>query len=245
VKPALSLIFLAGAYEFQWPVTIPMAAAATELHLLAVSVTKMCKKCGGPLEARRRAVNLSLVFFWFADGAPYGGAPAYGYSAPPAFPVSYGAVTNPRAAQLFMAVDTDRSGSVTAKELQVALSSGGYVFNSRAVKKMIAIFDVDSSGTLSYAEFEKLLETLQQWTTLFNSADRDRSGKLSNSEVKNCLRGLGFNLPEVTLDKMMSSVDDDGEMAEATLQRVYSGFPAFLHARLHGFFFCSFRLPRL
>lgn len=73
----------------------------------------------------------------------------------------------------------------------------------------IAIFDFDGNGTLSYPEFEKLLETLAQWTQLFQSADKDRSGKLSNLEVKNCLRGLGFNLPEGTLDKMMASVDDD------------------------------------
>jgi len=35
------------------------------------------------------------------------------------------------------------------------------------------------SGTLSYPEFERLLATLEQWTNLFQSADKDRSGKLS------------------------------------------------------------------
>lgn len=41
------------------------------------------------------------------------------------------------------------------------------------------------------------------------SADRDRSGKLSGAEVRGCLKSLGFNLPDATLDKVWKSVDDD------------------------------------
>lgn len=111
---------------------------------------------------------------------------------------------------LFAAVDTDRSGAINAKELQAALSSGGFVFNPRTCKMCIRMFDFDGNGTLSFHEFERLLATLQQWTALFQAADRDRSGKLSGPEVKKLLFDLGFtSLPDSTLEKVWRAYDDD------------------------------------
>jgi hypothetical protein len=40
----------------------------------------------------------------------------------------------------------DRSGSVSPRELQMALGSGGMTFNPRCIKMMIKMFDLDGSA---------------------------------------------------------------------------------------------------
>jgi hypothetical protein len=84
-------------------------------------------------------------------GAPppaggYGAPAPPGYAARPTFNYQQPMVQNPRAFALFQSVDSDRSGSVSARELQTALSSGGMVFNPRAIKTMIRMFDLDNSA---------------------------------------------------------------------------------------------------
>jgi len=94
----------------------------------------------------------------YAAAPPGYGAPPAGYGAPPAAPAApaYGArpafsyagytPANPRAWALFTAVDMDRSGSVSPRELQMALGSGGMTFNPRCIKMMIKMFDLDGSA---------------------------------------------------------------------------------------------------
>lgn len=54
---------------------------------------------------------------------------------------------NPAAWALFTAVDVDRSGSISEKELQVALSNGGWTtFSPRTTRVLIRMFDADRSG---------------------------------------------------------------------------------------------------
>jgi len=66
-----------------------------------------------------------------------------------------------------------------------------------------------AAGTLGYPEFERLMGTLDSWRRIFETADRDRSGKLSVPEVIASIRTLGFALPEDTMVTMMMSYDDD------------------------------------
>ena len=48
--------------------------------------------------------------------------------------------------QFFYAVDTDKSGHITAEELHKALSLGGSNFSIDVVNKLLSIFDNDRSG---------------------------------------------------------------------------------------------------
>lgn len=64
----------------------------------------------------------------------------------------------------FSQVDKDRSGKINATELQCALINGkGQPFSDKACNLMIGMFDVDRSGTIDVAEFEKLFNYVNQW----------------------------------------------------------------------------------
>jgi len=77
---------------------------------------------------------------------------------------------------LFGAVDSDRSGQVSWKELQAALSSGGYtMFSQRTARLLVRLFDSDRSGQIGFSEFTQLWGYLSAWSGHFQAHDTDRS----------------------------------------------------------------------
>ncbi|KAJ3761137.1 hypothetical protein EV360DRAFT_93200 [Lentinula raphanica] len=91
----------------------------------------------------------------------------------------------------FTGVDTDRSGSITANELQQALVNE---FDLDTVKMLMSIFDVDRSGTINYNEFAGLWKYIQDWQNVFRHFDRDHSGTIEGHELAEALRSFGYNL---------------------------------------------------
>lgn len=76
-------------------------------------------------------------------------------------------------------VDRDRSGYISAEELQMALSNGTWnPFNLQTVKLMIGMFDRQGRGTVSFEEFGNLWKYVVDWQNCFKSFDRDNSGSL-------------------------------------------------------------------
>ncbi|KIK63620.1 hypothetical protein GYMLUDRAFT_241543 [Collybiopsis luxurians FD-317 M1] len=95
----------------------------------------------------------------------------------------------------FSGVDTDRSGSITANELQQALVNGNWTkFDLDTVKMLMSIFDVDRSGTINYNEFAGLWKYIQDWQNVFRHFDRDHSGTIEGHELSEALRSFGYNL---------------------------------------------------
>ncbi|KAF8652615.1 hypothetical protein AX16_004304 [Volvariella volvacea WC 439] len=123
---------------------------------------------------------------------------SYGYSggwaaaAPP--PPVPGA--DPQLWQWFCNVDHDRSGAITAVELQQALVNGDWSrFDLDTVKLLMTIFDQDRSGTIGFNEFVGLWKYIKDWQGIFRHFDRDGSGSIDRSELQTALSQLGFNLP--------------------------------------------------
>jgi len=112
----------------------------------------------------------------------------YGYGAP----VAPGGI-NPETQRMFDMVDRDRSGKISAKELQAALINGkGENFSDNACAIMIGMFDVDQSGTIDVYEFEKLFGYMNQWLSCFKTYDRDNSGHIDEQELFQALTQMGF-----------------------------------------------------
>ena len=75
----------------------------------------------------------------------------------------------------FMSVDQDRSGQISALELQQALVNGNFSkFSEETCKMMISMFDHNRSGTIDVNEFGQLFNYVNQWRGLFMNFDRDR-----------------------------------------------------------------------
>ncbi|XP_067167639.1 peflin isoform X2 [Apteryx mantelli] len=137
-----------------------------------------------------------------APGGPHGGGPAPGgpygqpgtnpYGAPPTGP--YGGAApggsappgvDQEAFSWFQAVDTDRSGYISLKELKAALVNSNWsAFNNDTCMLMLNMFDKTGSGRMDVYGFSALLRFIQQWRNLFQQYDRDQSGSVSFSELQ-------------------------------------------------------------
>jgi Ca2+-binding EF-hand superfamily protein len=109
--------------------------------------------------------------------------------------------------RMFDVADRDRSGKVNGKELQLALSSGGFQFNESVADRMIAMFDRDNSGTISFMEFQQLHQFIVNMQNGFRARDRDGSGVLEGREVREALAASGYQLQEGTFQLMMRKYD--------------------------------------
>jgi len=126
----------------------------------------------------------------YGAGPGYGGgfAPAGGARGPPP-----GA--DPQLWNWFSAVDTDRSGAITAPELERALINGDWTpFDLDTVKLLMGIFDTDRNGTIGFQEFAGLWKYIKDWQGVFRHFDRDRSGSIDGTELQGALTQFGYNL---------------------------------------------------
>ncbi|KAL1643258.1 hypothetical protein SLS58_004929 [Diplodia intermedia] len=97
--------------------------------------------------------------------------------------------------RLFAAVDKNRSGQLSERELGSALVNGDWTtFDSHTVRMMIRMFDTDRSGTINFEEFCGLWAFLAAWRQLFDRFDTDRSGAISFNEFADALVAFGYRL---------------------------------------------------
>jgi len=110
--------------------------------------------------------------------------------------------------QWFHAVDQDRSGRITARELQRALVNGNMSeFSLETCSLMVQMFDTDLSGSIDVEEFGRLFEYIWQWKVVFERFDRDRSGTIEERELGLALDQLGYRFSPVFVRNCVSSVE--------------------------------------
>jgi len=134
----------------------------------------------------------------YGDARPGGyGAPAMhaGGFAPPGGAQGPPPGADPQLWNWFTSVDTDRSGAITAQELERALINGDWTpFDLDTVKLLMTIFDTDRSGTIGFNEFAGLWKYIKDWQNVFKHFDRDRSGSIDGGELRDALAQFGYNL---------------------------------------------------
>ncbi|XP_075801828.1 peflin [Microtus pennsylvanicus] len=136
-------------------------------------------------------------------GGPYGQPPPSSYGAQQPGPYGQGGVppnVDPEAYSWFQSVDADHSGYISLKELKQALVNSNWSsFNDETCLMMINMFDKTKSGRIDVVGFSALWRFLQQWKSLFQQYDRDRSGSISSVELQQALSQMGYNLsPQFT-----------------------------------------------
>ena len=141
-------------------------------------------------------------------GAPAGAGGYGGGFAPPPQHRGPPAGADPQLWNWFSAVDTDRSGHITATELERALINGDWTpFDLDTVKLLMTIFDTDRSGTIGFNEFAGLWKYIKDWQNVFRHFDRDRSGSIDGNELRDALSQFGYNLSPPLLDLLQKKYD--------------------------------------
>ncbi|XP_039298835.1 programmed cell death protein 6 isoform X1 [Nilaparvata lugens] len=109
-------------------------------------------------------------------------------------------------------VDKDRSGYISADELQLALSNGTWTpFNPETVRLMIGMFDKENRGTVSFHDFGALWKYVTDWQQCFRSFDRDGSGNIDKQELQTALSTFGYRLSEQTVETIVRKFDRLGK----------------------------------
>ncbi|XP_030073334.1 peflin [Microcaecilia unicolor] len=158
-----------------------------------------------------------------APGGPYGGPSTNPYGAaqpgpygqgPAAQPGPYGqgpatgAIpqgVDPEAFSWFQTVDSDRSGYISLKELRQALVNSNWsAFNEETCLMMMNMFDKSKSGRIDLFGFSALWRFIQQWRTLFQQYDRDRSGSINAAELHQALSQMGYSLSPQLVQTLMA-----------------------------------------
>ncbi|KAL8142954.1 hypothetical protein V2J09_015986 [Rumex salicifolius] len=167
---------------------------------------------------------------------PYGAAPPYGSPFASLLPSAFPPGTDPNVIACFQVADQDGSGLIDDKELQRALSSFNQSFSLRTVHLLMYLFTNTNSRkigsyidlflflpvsfseyykTTSPKEFISLFYSLQNWRSIFDRHDRDRSGRIDASELREALLSLGYAVTPTVLDLLMLKFDKTGGKSKA------------------------------
>ncbi|RLN35802.1 hypothetical protein C2845_PM03G12970 [Panicum miliaceum] len=120
--------------------------------------------------------------------------------------------------EAFDLFDTDNSGTIDAKELNVAMRALGFEMTEEQINQMIADVDKDGSGAIDYEEFEHMMtakigerDSKEELTKAFRIIDQDRNGKISNIDIQRIAKEVGVNLTLEEIQDMVQEADRNGD----------------------------------
>lgn len=118
--------------------------------------------------------------------------------------------------QYFQRVDSNKSGTITPKELQAALVNGNNTeFNMVTIDSMIRLFDTDKTGEICFKEFGALWRYVVDWQNCFKAFDKDKSGTISLTELEAALTSFGYGLSPSVYRLLIRKFDRSGQQAVA------------------------------
>ncbi|KAK7345017.1 hypothetical protein VNO77_15369 [Canavalia gladiata] len=155
------------------------------------------------------------------ESQSYGGAagsyPPPSYASPFAslVPSAFPPGTDPNIVACFQMADQDGSGFIDDKEMQRALSSYEQSFSLRTVHLLMYHFTNTNIKKIGPKEFTSLFYSLQNWRSIFERFDKDRSGKIDSTELRDALLSLGYAVSPMVLDLLVSKFDKTGGKRQA------------------------------
>ncbi|KAK1281348.1 putative calcium-binding protein CML13 [Acorus gramineus] len=116
--------------------------------------------------------------------------------------------------EAFELFDTDGSGTIDAKELNVAMRALGFEMTDEQINQMIADVDKDGSGAIEFDEFVHMMtskigerDTKEELTKAFHILDYDNNGKISTVDIERIAKELGENLTLGEIKEMIEDAD--------------------------------------
>ncbi|CAB4287430.1 unnamed protein product [Prunus armeniaca] len=114
--------------------------------------------------------------------------------------------------EAFELFDTDGSGTIDAKELNVAMRALGFEMTEEQITQMIADVDKDGSGAIDFDEFVHMMtakigerDTKEELMKAFHLIDQDNNC----IDIKNIAKDLGENFNDREIQEMIEEADRD------------------------------------
>ncbi|KAL5967982.1 Calpain-B [Taenia solium] len=83
-------------------------------------------------------------------------------------------------------------------------------FSLETARSMVALMDVDTSGTLGFEEFKTLWYELRLWLTIFKEADAAKEGKLCTYDLRTVLSDIGITISNEIFKAIVCRYAHDG-----------------------------------
>ncbi|KAK1235967.1 hypothetical protein PQX77_000793 [Marasmius sp. AFHP31] len=120
--------------------------------------------------------------------------------------------------EAFGLFDRDGDGTITTRELGTVMRSLGQNPTEVELQDMINEVDADGNGTIDFNEFLSMMskkvhhaDSEEEIRQAFKVFDKDGSGAISATELRNVMESLGERLSESEIDAMMKEADVDGD----------------------------------
>ncbi|KAF9599955.1 hypothetical protein IFM89_001990 [Coptis chinensis] len=118
--------------------------------------------------------------------------------------------------EAFELFDTDGSGTIDAKELNVAMRALGFEMTEEQIAQMITDVDKDGSGAIDFDEFVHMMtakigerDTKEELMKAFQIIDQDKNGKISATDIQRIAKDLGENFTDQEIKEMIEEADRD------------------------------------
>ncbi|THG05254.1 hypothetical protein TEA_023808 [Camellia sinensis var. sinensis] len=120
--------------------------------------------------------------------------------------------------EAFELFDTDGSGTIDAKELNVAMRALGFEMTEEQINQMIADVDKDGSGAIDFDEFVHMMtakigerDTKEELMKAFHIIDQDKNGTISATDIQRIAKELGESFTDKEIQEMIEEADRDRE----------------------------------
>ncbi|KAL7193241.1 hypothetical protein ACSBR2_024953 [Camellia fascicularis] len=131
--------------------------------------------------------------------------------------------------EAFELFDTDGSGTIDAKELNVAMRALGFEMTEEQINQMIADVDKDGSGAIDFDEFVHMMtakigerDTKEELMKAFHIIDQDKNGTISATDIQRIAKELGESFTDKEIQEMIEEADRDrdGEVSVDDFMRM-------------------------
>ncbi|TGZ65117.1 hypothetical protein CRM22_006025 [Opisthorchis felineus] len=117
----------------------------------------------------------------------------------------------------FHAMDTDRSGALSSKEVRKCVENSG--LPPGAVDEFMSLFDLDGDGRVTLSEYITALglnppppADVEDWKVAFDSVDQNRSGYLEKDEVRQLVIQFGYSrCSDKEITEWIRKLDTNGD----------------------------------